>query len=64
MISVTLPANYRCNDCGDLFYEPDTNYKRRGDYYHISEICPYCKSKNIEGIGLFTRLTTTQKGKM
>jgi len=65
MISVTLPAKYRCNSCGDLLHEVETKYTKRGRWYYISEICPNCKSKDVESVGMLTRVTpprTIRKG--
>lgn len=61
MITITLPAKYKCNDCGDLFIDPETQYERRGKYYYVRDACPACRSTNVSYLGCFERLTTTQK---
>lgn len=53
MITYTPAAKYHCRDCDELFIEPDWELWRgqklsdNGYFYRI-ELCPSCKSKNIE----------------
>jgi hypothetical protein len=62
MISITLPAKYKCNYCGDLFIGPKTHYERRGKYYYVRNACPTCQSTDIAYLGFFERLAVAQKG--
>lgn len=61
MISITFPAKYKCNNCGELLHEVTTDYQRKGRYYYVRDACPLCKSTNVELVTLLTRLTTPQQ---
>jgi hypothetical protein len=62
MISVTLPAKYQCDDCGDLFIDPETDYERRGKYYYVRDACPACYSTNVDYLGTPSDWPPRRKG--
>ena len=46
---------FKCNDCGNRFYEPDTYRECIGEFwgmpaYETFSCCPVCKSEEIEEV--------------